>query len=462
MTNSYDIAILGGGPGGYIAAIRASQLGMKTALIEAGNLGGTCTNIGCIPTKALIHSAHIYEGTKRYRSYGIPVKEVDFDWTGVNKYKERCVIKLRKGVELLMQQNKIDIINGFGQFRDTETIVVDGKSITAKNFIIATGSKTKSLPSLPIDGEKVITSDHALNLSELPKRILIVGAGAIGCEFAYVFNAFKVDVTVVEFLDNVLPFEDEDVSAELAAIFKQKKIKYHVRSSVEKLNVIDGAVIADVVPRDGGDTFQIETDMVLVAVGRAPSTENCGFEKIGLNLDKGFMVNDENLYTGVGNIYAIGDCAKGPMLAHKASTEGIIAVEKIAGLDRPGLNFDLVPKVTYFQPEVASVGMTEKSARERFGEIKISKVPFGSIGKAIIDGETSGFSKLIENPTDKKLIGASAIGPSASDLIATATTAITMGATVDEFAHVVQAHPTLNESWHETVHGLIGGPMVGV
>jgi len=462
MKDRYDIAILGGGPGGYTAAIRAAQLGFETALIEKSALGGTCVNIGCIPTKALIHSASIYERSKRFKSYGIPFEGVSIDWKGINRYKDRCVIKLVKGVELQMQKNKIDVINGFGKLSGVDSIEVDGTLIRADNIIIATGSRAKSLPSLPIDGDKIITSDHALNLQELPKSILIVGAGAIGCEFAYVFAALKVDVTLVEFLDHALPFEDDDVSTELEEAFTRKKIKIHTRCTVQRVELTDSGVKSKIFPRDGTEDFEVISDKVLVAIGRTPVTDNCGLESAGIPVKNGFIINDEFLHTSVGNIRAIGDCTRGYMLAHKASAEGIIAVEKIAGIERLPLDMAMVPRVTYCQPEVASVGMTENSAREKFeDDVRISKIPFGSIGKAVIDGDTDGFVKLIEAGPERKIIGASAIGPHTSDLIATAATAIGLGADSEGFSRITQAHPTLSESWLEAAHGLMGGSMVG-
>ena len=454
----FDIAILGGGPGGYVSAIRASQLGMSVGLIEQDYLGGTCGNIGCIPTKALIQSAHMYELAKGAKTFGIKIGDAGFDWTSFMKYKTRCVVKLRKGVENLMQKNKIDVINGFGTLKDPDTIEVDGTQIKAGNIILATGSHARSLPNIPIDGHRIITSDHALELEHLPQKILIVGAGAIGCEFAYIMSAVGVDVTIVEFLECALPMEDSDISAEYEQALKRRKIKLHTSASVEEVHVGESNVVSRVKPRDGNDAFEIETDQVLVSVGRGPSTSGIGLEEAGIGLDRGFIKVDAKNYTGIGNIYAIGDAVGGLMLAHKASAEGILAVETIAGIEREPIVMENIPRATYSQPEVGSVGLNENTARERFGEnIKTGKFPFAGIGKAVIIGESNGFAKLISAGDGGKLVGAHIIGPHATDLIAIAGTAISLGASAVEFVHVVQAHPTLSEVWLEASHALFEG-----
>lgn len=457
MEKDHDLVILGGGPGGYTAAIRASQLGMSVALVEKNALGGTCVNVGCIPTKALIRSASLYEGTKKFRTFGVNVDNADFDLKAVMKYKARCVTKLAAAVGLLMKENKIDVINAHGRLSGIDEISADGTEIRARNIIIATGSRTKSLPSLPVDGVKIITSDHALSLEQLPKSILIVGAGAIGCEFAYILNALNVDVTMVEFLDHALPLEDEDISVEFEKQFERRNIKIHAKHSVEKVELTASGVKSSIKSVVTGEKFIVETEMVLVSVGRAPVTDDIGVDAIGLNLDREFIVNDEFMNTGVAGIRAIGDCTRGPMLAHKASAEGILAVETIAGIERKPIDHNMIPRATYCQPEVASVGMSEKKALEKYGKnARISKVPFGSVGKAVVDGYPDGFVKLIES-ADGKLVGASVIGPHATDLIATASTAIGLGASSENFSRIIQAHPTLSESWMEASHGLSHG-----
>ncbi|MCX6647056.1 MAG: dihydrolipoyl dehydrogenase, partial [bacterium] len=440
IEKKFDIAILGGGPGGYVAAIRASQLGMSVGLIEKQFLGGTCGNAGCIPTKALIQSAHTYELAKGAKTFGVKTGDVEFDWASFMKYKTRCVVKLRKGVESLMLKNKIEVINGFGVLKNPETIEVDGIQVKSKNIILATGSHSRSLPSLPVDGRKIITSDHALELEILPKRILIVGAGAIGCEFAYIFSSVGVDVTIVEFLDRALPMEDKDISLEFEQALKRRKIKLHTSASVEGVQNTDTGVISRVKPRDGSDEFKIETDMVLVSVGRGPSTSGCGFEEVGIEMNRGFIKVDEYMRTGVGNIRAIGDAVGGLMLAHKASAEGILAVDTIAGIERKPIVMDNIPRATYSQPEVASVGLNEDVAQERYGRTaRTGKFPFAGIGKAVVIREAAGFAKLISGGEDGKLVGAHIIGPHATDLIATASTAINLGASAGDFVHVIQA-----------------------
>jgi dihydrolipoamide dehydrogenase len=453
----YDIAILGGGPGGYTAAIRAAQLGFSVGLIEKNHLGGTCTNAGCIPTKALIHSAGVFEDTKGGRTFGVTSRSTDFDWEKIQRYKERCVVKLRKGVEVLMGKNKIEVIPGHGSLSGAETIDVGGDVIRAEHIILAVGSFARSLPSLPIDGQRIITSDHALSLAELPKRLLIVGAGAIGCEFGYVMSTLGVEVTMVEFLDRALPMEDPDISIEFEEALKRRKIKLYTRCSVESVQNTGSSVIATVKPRDAGDSFTIETYKVLVSVGRGPSTHDCGLEKAGIPMEKGFIRVDDHQRTGVGRVRAVGDALGGLMLAHKASAEGILAVEDIAGYPVHPINYENVPRATYCRPEVASVGLNQPEAEKRFGKVKVSIYPFSGIGKAVIIGENSGFVKLIAAGEDKTLVGAHAIGPYATDLIATAVTAVGAGMTAHQFAHIVQAHPTLSECWLEAAHGLIDG-----
>lgn len=461
MTNhSFDITILGGGPGGYTAAIRASQLGLSVALVEKAFLGGTCLNVGCIPSKALIQCATLLNDTKTSKTFGLKIPDVSFDWTAIQKYRTRSVMRLRKGVESLMKKNKIEVFNGSGQLTSTDTIDVDGTGIKSKHIILATGSFSRSLPSLPVDGDKVIASEHALALEELPKSLLIVGAGAIGSEFAYMMSSMGVDVTMVEFLDRALPMEDEDVSAEFQQQLKRQKIKLHVRHSVENVELTGSSVISTVKPRDGGDGFKVETDKVLVSVGRGPATSGCGFEENGIPMEKGFIRVDDFNRTGVANIRAIGDAVGGLMLAHKAAAEGIFAVEHIAGLDRLPLNMDNIPRATYCKPEVGSIGLSENAAREKYGEsVRIGKFPFAACGKAVIIGESTGFAKLISGGDEMKLLGAHVIGPHATDLIAVAGTAISLGASADELAHVVQPHPTLSEVWNEAAHALFEGPI---
>lgn len=457
---NFDIAILGGGPGGYVAAIRAAQLGMSVGLIEKQHLGGTCGNTGCIPTKALEQSAHTYELSKGAKTFGVKAGDVEFDWPAFMKYKTRCVIRLRKGVESLMRKNNIEIINGFGKLKDTETIEVDGADVKAKNIILAPGSHARSLPSLPIDGGKIITSDHALELESLPGSILIVGAGAIGCEFAYIMSAVGVKVTIVEFLERPLPMEDHDISEEYEKSLKRRKINLHTNASVEEVDVSGNGVISRVKPRDSSDEFTVETDMVLVSVGRGASTGNIGLEENGIELDRSFIIVDDYMRTGTANIYAIGDAVGGLMLAHKASAEGILAVETISGIERKPIVMDNIPRTIYSQPEVASVGLNENIARERYGEtVKIGMFPFTGIGKAVVIDQTNGFAKLVSAGDDGKLVGAHIIGPYATDLIATAGTAISLGASAEEFVHVVQAHPTLSEVWLEAAHVLFEGPI---
>ncbi|HDS30600.1 MAG TPA: FAD-dependent oxidoreductase, partial [Firmicutes bacterium] len=350
MTDKYDVAILGGGPGGYTAAIRARQLGFSVCLIEKSHLGGTCLNRGCIPTKSLIHSASVFEEIRSAKTLGVVVPDSGFDWTVVQKYKDRCVLKLRKGVETLMKQNEIDVIIGHGTLESADTIEVDGKKVTASHIILATGSKARPLPSLPFDGKTVISSDDALVLDKLPSSMLIVGAGAIGCEFAYVMSSLGVDVTIVELLDRALPMDDEDISAEFEQHLKKRKIKLHVRCSVERVESAPDGVKAFIKPRDGDDEFTVEVGQVLVSVGRGPTTDNIGLEETGIPVERGVIKIDEYLHTGIDNVRAIGDATGGLMLAHKAAAEGILAVELIAGKNRQPLAYHNIPRAMYAKP----------------------------------------------------------------------------------------------------------------
>ena len=455
---SFDIAILGGGPGGYTAAIRAAQLGMTVALVEKGFLGGTCLNRGCIPSKAFIRCASLLEDIKGAKTFGVSASDVSFDWSKILKYKDRCVIRLRKGTESLMPKNKIEVFSSNGVLTSVDMIQTDQITVKAKNIILATGSVPRSLPSLPVDGEFIINSDHALELSSLPKSLLVVGAGAIGCEFAYVMSVLGVDATIVEFLDRALPMEDEEISKEYESELKRRKIKLYVRSSVEKIEMITGGVRSHVKPRDGGEEFTIDAEKVLVSVGRKAASENCGLEEAGIPIEKGFVKVDGFMKTGVGNIRAIGDLVGGLMLAHKAAAEGILAVEDIAGIQRLPLKYANIPRATYTRPEVASVGYNESEARIIYGEkVRIGKFPFTALAKAFVHGHTTGFVKFIAAGDEGKLVGAHAIGANATDLIAIASTAIGSGLTAEDFAHIVQAHPTLGEIWHEAAHGCLDG-----
>ncbi len=460
IEKNYDIAIIGGGPGGYTAAIRAAQLGFSVCLVEKKHLGGTCLNEGCISTKALEQCANVYENALNAKTFGISIPEANFDWPSIQKFKNRVVLRLRKGVESLMTKNKIAIINGHGRLAGVDSIDIEGTTIQANDIIIATGSYAKSLPSLPSDGEKIISSEHALVLETLPRRFLIVGAGPIGCEFGYLMSTLGVQVTLVEALERALPMEDEDISTEYESVLKRRKVKLHVSSSVERVESTETGVKAWVKPRDGGDEFAIEADQVLVSVGRGAAIDDIGLEKIGYPVDGGFIKVDGMMRTGAGNVRAIGDVVGGLMLAHKAAAEGILAVESICGLKREPLAYENIPRVTYTRPEVASVGLKENEARERYsGKVKVSKFPFAAIGKALVIGEGAGFVKLIAAGDEGRLVGAHAIGPHATDLIATAATPISLGVTAERFAHIVQAHPTLSEIWMEAAHGLVDGPI---
>jgi dihydrolipoamide dehydrogenase len=454
----FDIAILGSGPGGYTAAIRAAQLGMSVGLIEKKHLGGTCLNAGCIPAKALIQCATVYEQAKNGRQHGLRSTDLTADWSAVQKYRHRCIIRLRKGVETLMEKNRIEVIRGHGRLTGASTIDVEGTSVEAEHIVLAMGSYARSLPSLPVDGEKIITSDHALVLEKLPEKILIVGAGAVGCEFGWLFSTLGVDVTIVEFLERAIPMEDLEISDEVEKSLKRNKVVIHKKCAVEKVDTSGAGVVSTVKPRDGGDEFTVETDQVLVAVGRGPATDDCGLEEVGVPTEKGFIKVDEWQKTGVGKIRAIGDALGGLMLAHRASFEGLFVTEIIAGLERRPINYRNIPRATYSKPEIGSVGLYEHEAREQYGDdVYVGRFPFTACAKAVILGETTGFVKYVAVGKEKKLVGACSIGPHCTDIIAIAATAISLGTTAREFTHVVQAHPTLSEVWHEAAHDLFEG-----
>lgn len=456
----FDLVVVGSGPGGYTAAIRAAQLGMSVGLIEKKHLGGTCLNSGCIPAKALIQCATIYENTKKGKQYGVKVSDLTADWSAMQKYRHRCIVRLRKGVKTLMEKNKIEVIHGHGRLKDASTVDVEGTSIEAEHIILAMGSYARSLPPLPVDGERIITSDHALVLKDLPESILIVGAGAVGCEFGWLLSTLGVDVTMVEYLDRAIPMEDSEISEEVEKVLKHNKVNLQTNCGVTKVEKTDSGVKSTVEPRNGGDEYTVETDQVLVAVGRGPATEDCGLEEVGVQTEKGFIQVDEYLKTGVGSIRAIGDALGGLMLAHRASTDALFAVEDIAGLDREPVNYKNIPRATYSKPEIGSVGLYEHEAREKYGEdVHVGRFPFSACAKAVILGETAGFVKYVAVGKDKKLVGAASIGPHCTDIIAIAATAISLGTTAREFTHVVQAHPTLPEVWHEAAHALLEGPL---
>ena len=466
----YDVVVIGAGPGGYVAAIRSAQLGLKTAIVEREYWGGVCLNIGCIPTKALLHSADLLEEARDSKQFGIVIPQADVDWGGVMKYKEKVVKQMTGGVNFLMKKNKIDTYNGTAKFVDRTTISVtssDGKEsrVTAKNIIIATGSQPRALPPIGgvFDEDRIISSTGALALSAVPKSIIIVGAGAIGVEFASAFRAFGAQVTIIEALPRLVPVEDEEISAELARAFNKRGIKVFTGAKLTKIDKGDGQVTATFTDADGKEQ-QLTAERLLLGIGRAPNTKDLGLEAAGVELDqRGFVKVDDFLKTNVPGIYAIGDVAvTTPWLAHKASAEGIMVAEEIAGHTVQPINYRKVPGCTYSNPEIASVGLTEAQAHEQGYDVKIGKFPFSANGKATILGQRNGFIKIVAEKKYDEVLGVHIIGPHATELIAEGGVALSHEATAESLMRTIHAHPTLYEALGEAEHATAEGAAIHI
>ena len=452
---AFDVVVIGAGPGGYVAAIRAGQLGLKTAIIEKDkNLGGTCLLRGCIPTKALLHTADVFEEFKHARDIGVVAEGVSLDFPQAQKRKNKVVLKLAKGVEFLMKKNKVQVFKGTAHIERPGQITVtkdDGstESVQTKNIIIATGSVPRSLPTLPIDGQQIITSDEILELSEIPKSLIVLGAGAVGVEFASMYARFGADVIILELLPRLLPIEDEEISAELLKSFKKQGIKSFTGANFQSAVVEDGQVRATA--RVGDQDREFTAEKLLVAVGRRAFTDGLGLENTKVELERGYIKIDEFMRTAEPGIYAIGDVVPTPWLAHVASAEGILAVEHIAGKDARPINYDRVPNCTYCQPEVASVGLTEAKAKERGYDVKVGHFPVPVIAKAQILGAAEGMVKVVSDKKYDELLGIHIIGPHATELIVEGCVALQMESTVEELIHTMHAHPTVSETIHEAV-----------
>lgn len=457
---SFDVVIIGSGPGGYVAAIRGSQLGLRVALVEKDKrMGGTCGLRGCIPTKQLLQSAHLYEQTTQHLAdFGIQVGEVKLAFEDVQKRKDKIVTKNAKGVEFLMKKNKVTVFNGTGRLNGTGKVEVtgaDGKkqNIETKNIIIATGSVVRPIPGFETDGERVVNSDHVLELKQVPKSMLVMGAGAVGVEFASVYSRFGCDTTIIELMPRLLPGEDEEVSAELQKAFRKRKIKYQLDTKLDKMEKTDAGVVVTGKTTKGEDV-RLEAEMLLVAVGRMPFIEGLGLESTKVKVERGAIIVDEFLRTSEPNVYAIGDVIPTPWLAHLASKEGILAVEQIAGQHAQPINLRHVPSCTYCDPEVASVGLTEAKAREEGYDVKVGKFPFSASGKARILGEEEGFVKIVSEAKYDELLGVHIIGPHATELIAEACVAMQLESTAEELGRTMHAHPTISESVMEAAEGV--------
>tara|TARA_B110000444_G_scaffold69543_1_gene65312 strand:- start:272 stop:1657 length:1386 start_codon:yes stop_codon:yes gene_type:complete len=454
----YDVIVIGSGPGGYVAAIRASQLGLKTAIVEKENLGGVCLNWGCIPTKALIKSAQVFEYIQHAEDYGISVNDVKHDFNKVIKRSRDIAHGMSKGVNFLMKKNKIDVIMGYGKVLTGKKVEVKSddstKILAAKNIIIATGGRSRELPSLRQDGKKIIGYREAMNLPKQPKKIVIVGSGAIGVEFAYFYNAMGSKVTIMEYLPNILPNEDIDVSKALESTFKKKGIEIHTSTEVTNVDTSGKSCIVSYKNSKGDQ--KMDFDIVLSAVGVSTNLDNLGLEAMGIKTESGRVVVDDLYKTTAPGYFAIGDIVHGPALAHVASAEGIICVEGIAGHKPEPLDYNNIPGCTYCSPEVASVGMSEKQAIDAGHEIKVGKFPFSASGKASAAGAKEGFVKMIYDAKYGELLGAHMIGSNVTEMIAEIVAVRKLETTGMELLKTVHPHPTMSEAVMEATAAAYG------
>ncbi|MFS4456866.1 dihydrolipoyl dehydrogenase [Maribacter sp. 2304DJ31-5] len=451
---TFDVIVLGSGPGGYVTAIRASQLGLKTAVVEKESLGGVCLNWGCIPTKALLKSAQVFEYLQHAGDYGLIADGVDKDFDAVVKRSRGVANGMSKGVQFLMKKNKIEVIKGYGTLKSGKKVSVkaeDGSEAVygAEHIIIATGARSRELPSLPQDGKKIIGYREAMSLDKQPKKLIVVGSGAIGIEFAYFYNAMGTEVTVVEYLPNIVPVEDEEVSKQLEHSFKKSGVKIMTSAEVTAVDTSGEGVKATVKTSKGEQI--LEADMVLSAVGIKTNIENIGLEDVGIATDRDKVLVNDYYQTNIPGYYAIGDVTQGPALAHVASAEGILCVEKIAGMHVEPLDYGNIPGCTYCSPEIASVGLTEKQAKEKGMDIKVGKFPFSASGKAKASGASDGFVKVIFDAKYGEWLGCHMIGAGVTDMIAEAVLARKLETTGHEVLKAVHPHPTMSEAVMEAV-----------
>ena len=451
----YDVMVIGSGPGGYVCAIRAAQLGSKVAIVEPRELGGTCLNRGCIPTKALLETANVFRHAKEGEKFGVLADNPRLDLAKAMAYKESVVTKLRNGVGFLMKKNKIDVLVGRGKLAGPKQVVVTDaggatKTYATEKIVIATGSVPARPKAFPIDGKLVMTSDEMLTLDSVPKTLLVVGGGYIGCEFASMFREYGSEVTIVEMLPRILPLNDEDISAELTRSFKKAGIKIHTDTKVEAMTVSNGQVK---VKLSGGK--ELSFDKALISIGRAAVTEGLGLEEAGVQLDGKFIGINAHCQTSVPNIYAIGDVTGKMMLAHAASKQGIIAAEHLHDHDAR-MSYRVVPAAVFTHPEVSNVGLSEAQAREKGVKVKTAKFQFQALGKALVLGDPVGFVKIVADEETGEVLGVHMIGPHVSDLIAEAALAMRLEATVRDIAHTIHTHPTLAEATGEAAEGWLG------
>lgn len=461
MAEPFDVAIIGSGPGGYVAAIRAGQLGLKAAVIEKDSrYGGTCLLRGCIPTKALLRDAHLFQEIKRAKQQGLfKTGDVEIDWAKIQDRKNDVVDKNAKGVEFLFRKNKVTVFKGYGTIVSPTKILVKGDSasteVDAKNIIIATGSEAKSLPGYNFDEKSILSNIGVLELNDIPKSMLIVGSGAVGVEFASIYNSFGTKVTLLEVLPNIVPLEDEEVSKELKRVFTKKGIEVFTKARLESAQVKDGAVEV-MFQTEKGEVKKYTVDKMLMATGRGPNSANIGLDKLGVAMERGFVKVGPYMETSVKGVYAIGDVTPSPLLAHVASQEGIVAVEKIAGKHPVPINYNQVPGCTYCDPQVASTGLTEAKAREAGHTVKVGKFPFTAVAKAKIEDATEGFVKIVADAKYGEILGVHMIGNTVTELIMEAIAAMALEGTVQDLANAIHAHPTLSEGIHEAAEAVFG------
>ncbi|MFQ5512708.1 MAG: dihydrolipoyl dehydrogenase [Candidatus Krumholzibacteriia bacterium] len=456
----FQLVIIGSGPGGYVAAIRAAMLGVKTALVEKDPfLGGTCLHRGCIPTKALLQTAHLYDDFKHAAEHGLHAGKVEVDFAKVHKRKADIVGKLAKGIQYLMKKRKVEVFTGSGHMVDANTVGIQSdrgeEKIRARWVILATGSVPARLPHISPDHEVILDSDSILRDETIPKTMAVIGAGAVGVEFASIFNSFGTKVSVIELLPDVVPIEDEKISKALERAFKKKKMDVHTSSEVKSVGKVKGG--AKLTVASGEKTSELVVERVLLSVGRRPVTGDLGLDELGVETDQaGYLAVNEFMQTRVPNVYAIGDIVRTPWLAHVASAEGILAVDHLSGKAARPIDYKKIPNCTYCSPEVASVGLTEKAARDAGYDVATGEFPFSAIGKAMIMGETDGFIKIVSEKRYDEVLGVHIIGPKATELIAEASLGLGLETTVEEIAKTVHAHPTLSEAMMEAAHSVYG------
>lgn len=462
MAERYDLAVIGSGPGGYVGAIRAAQLGMKVAIIERDRLGGVCLNWGCIPTKALLRNAEIVSLLRRGEEFGFSFDNLRVDFSVAVKRSEQAARKLSKGVEYLMKKNKVTVVPGEGKLvgRGTVQVTKDGKAteLHTERILLATGTRPREMAGVPIDGERVITSTEALSLPEIPRTMLIIGAGAVGVEFADIYHAYGSEIILIEMLPRLLPVEDAEISSFLERVFTKRGMKILTGSKVEEV-AVKGEKVSLRVSKEGA-TEDITGDVVLVGIGRVPNVESLGLEKLGVTVDRaGFVKVNDRFETSAPGIYAIGDVIGGALLAHKAMAEAVVAVEGMAGVTVRKMDPFKIPNCTYCTPQVASVGLTEEQAKEQERQVKVGRFSFQASGKAVALGDTEGFVKVVADAEYGEILGLHIIGPEATEMIAEATMARTLEATLEEVHHSVHAHPTLSETVAEACLAALGRPI---